>query len=100
MAKAINLTLTRVRDVRYDPDCPRLQRHWDAREPGLGLELYQSGRKSWIYRYTFNFKQRIIKLDSYPEISLEEAREELQARRKVLRGKEETRRQRRPALSA
>lgn len=45
--------------------------HWDALVPGLGLRVYESGRKSWIILYRRNRR----KIGSYPATDLATARE-------------------------
>lgn len=44
--------------------------HWDALVPGLGLRVYESGRKSWIILYRRNRR----KIGSYPATDLATAR--------------------------
>ena len=43
-------------------------------EGTLGIRVGTSGKKSWVYRYHFNGKNRLITLGSYPDVSLAEAR--------------------------
>lgn len=44
--------------------------HWDTLVPGLGLRVYESGRKSWIILYQRNRR----KIGSYPATDLGSAR--------------------------
>lgn len=60
---------------QYDTNGPRIQRRWDTTVPGFGIELFKTGRKSWIYRYRFGGKQRIEKLADAITTPLEEAKE-------------------------
>ncbi len=54
---------------------------------GLYLQVSAYGTKSWIYRFTLNKKKRDMGLGPFPDISLAQAREEAQKRRKqVLAG--------------
>ena len=59
--------LTRKKD-RYEV--------WDT-EPGLGLRIAPSGRKSFVYLYRFEGKPRRMTLGVYPRVSLADAREEV-----------------------
>ncbi len=43
-------------------------------EKGLFIIIRPNGGKWWRYRYTFNGKEKLISLGTYPEISLKEAR--------------------------
>lgn len=75
MGKATRLTQSRAEVLGYKRDGPKIQRYWDVAARGLGLEVFPSGRKSWVFRYTFNSKQRIITLCSSAQRTLEEARD-------------------------
>ncbi|HYN79036.1 MAG TPA: integrase arm-type DNA-binding domain-containing protein [Lamprocystis sp. (in: g-proteobacteria)] len=71
------LKQSKVDGFKYKVGGPRIQRLWDTAEicKGLGLEVFPSGRKSWIFRYTFEGKQRIITLAPCVDRTLEEAQE-------------------------
>jgi integrase len=71
----VNLTATRVDRLKYDPTGAKIQRTWDGQISGLGVEVFSTGRKSWIFRYRIHGKQRIITLGSTTDISLKDARE-------------------------
>ncbi len=58
-------SLTR-KQVRYEA--------WDT-EPGFGLRIAPSGRKSFVYLYRFEGKPRRMTLGVYPRMSLASARE-------------------------
>ncbi|MBF6760183.1 tyrosine-type recombinase/integrase [Acinetobacter baumannii] len=47
----------------------------DKTNNGLFLEIRPTGRKTWIYRYTFNGKQEKLTLGRYPDLSLKDARQ-------------------------
>ena len=49
---------------------------WDT-EPGFGLRIAPSGRKSFIYLYRFEGKPRRMTLGVYPRMSLADARQEV-----------------------
>lgn len=52
---------------------------------GLFLLVTQTGSKLWRFRYSFNGKDALCSLGSYPEVSLLEAREERDRLRKLVR---------------
>jgi integrase len=81
---SMNLTATRVAQLKYDPEGSRIQRLWDARSQGLGIEVFQSGRKSWVFRYRFSGKQKLITLARVDDLNLESAREKAHALRAQL----------------
>ena len=56
----------RAKDARYEA--------WDT-EPGFGLRVAPTGRKSFVYLYRFEGKPRRLTLGVYPRISLADARE-------------------------
>lgn len=58
----------RAKNTRYEV--------WDT-EPGFGLRIAPSGRKSFIYLYRFNGKPRRLTLGVYPRMSLADAREQV-----------------------
>lgn len=84
---AINLTTTRIRGFKYDLAGSRIQRKWDAQVPGLGIEIFQTGRKSWLFRYKLAGKQFIIKIGDVVDLDLYAAREKaLSLRKQVQEG--------------
>ena len=56
----------RAKDARYEV--------WDT-EPGFGLRIAPTGRKSFVYLYRFEGKPRRLTLGVYPRISLADSRE-------------------------
>ncbi len=56
----------RAQEARYEV--------WDT-EPGFGLRVAPTGRKSFVYLYRFKGKPRRLTLGVYPRISLADARE-------------------------
>lgn len=65
------LTTTKIN--RFKPT-PKLQRHLDS--DGLYLEVSPSGSKNWRYRYkNYSGSWTMKSIGSYPQISLERARE-------------------------
>ena len=65
------LTDSRVRSLK--PNTARYE-VWDT-EPGFGLRIAPTGRKSFVYLYRFEGKARRFTLGSYPRTSLSDARE-------------------------
>ncbi|WP_025324474.1 tyrosine-type recombinase/integrase [Deferrisoma camini] len=50
-------------------------RRYEVREPGgLGLWVYPSGRKTWMYTYTVGGRKFRLKIGEYPRVGLAEAR--------------------------
>ena len=70
-SKRKRLTDARIRSLR--PEKNRVE-VWDT-EPGFGLRIAPTGRKSFIYLYRFEGKPRRLTLGVYPRISLADARE-------------------------
>jgi len=76
--------------------------YFDKQYPGLILRVSCGGRKTWCYVYRVNGKQRRMKLDLYPVMSVAEAHEAWRkARDLVSAGRDpmEERKQDRPATS-
>jgi integrase len=71
---AVNLTATRIDRIKYDSNGSKIQRTWDTEVAGLGVEVFLSGRKAWIFRYRLHGKQRIITLARVSDLSLDDAR--------------------------
>lgn len=71
----VNLTATRIDRLKHNPKGAKIQRTWDKQIPGLGVELFQTGKKSWVFRYRIYGKQRIITLGRVADIPLKEVRE-------------------------
>lgn len=46
----------------------------DKLNNGLFIDIKATGRKTWMYRYTFDKKKEKMILGRYPEISLKDAR--------------------------
>lgn len=46
---------------------------WETNGKGFGIRVAPSGRKSWIYQYRFDGKNRKMTLGTYPAISLKKA---------------------------
>ncbi|HYQ71565.1 MAG TPA: integrase family protein [Gammaproteobacteria bacterium] len=83
----INLTPTRITNLRYDDSGAAIQRLWDSQVPGLGIEVYKSQRKSFIFRYRIHNKQRIIKIGDVVDYDIDQIRDiALANRKKVIEG--------------
>lgn len=78
----------RLTDARIRSLKPRTERYeaWDT-EPGFGLRVAPTGRKTFIFLYRFKGTSRRYTMGVYPRMSLAEAREELaRARRRSAAG--------------
>ena len=84
MGTGRRLTQAAADGLRYKVGGAKIQRLWDTEARGLGLEAFPSGRKSWVFRYTFDGKQRIITLAPCADRTLEEARNLVREHRKAL----------------
>jgi len=73
------LTATAVRNAKPGPKTRKL---YDAR--GLYLEVSPRGGKWWRFKYRFGGKEKRISLGVYPDVSLSDAREKLQAARTLV----------------
>ena len=51
---------------------------------GLFLFVTPAGGKCWRFKYRFNGKEKLLALDTYPEVSLADAREKRDAARKQI----------------
>ncbi len=69
-------TRKRLTDARIRSQKPKQERFevWDT-EPGFGLRVAPTGRKSFVYLYRFEGNPRRLTLGVYPRISLADARE-------------------------
>ena len=79
---------TRLTDARIRSLKAKTERFevWDT-EPGFGLRVAPTGRKSFIYLYRFEGKPRRLTIGVYPRISLADAREAVAiANRKISEG--------------
>lgn len=73
------LTDTAVKNAKPGPKRKRLR---DDR--GLFLEISPSGGKWWRFRYTFQGKENMLSLGTYPEVTLAEAREKREVTRRLI----------------
>lgn len=68
--------------VRNAKPGPRLQKLSDGR--GLQLHISPTGSRLWRWAYRFDGKQKLMALGVYPDISLAQARQAVDAARKLL----------------
>nr|WP_314360694.1 Arm DNA-binding domain-containing protein [uncultured Achromobacter sp.] len=66
--------------VRNAKSGPRLQKLSDGR--GLQLHISPTGSTLWRWAYRFDGKQKLMALDVYPDISLAQAHQAVDAARK------------------
>lgn len=64
------LTDTAIRGAK---PAPKPQKFFDGN--GLFLFVAPSGVKSWRVKYPFQGREKLLTLDTYPQLSLKEARE-------------------------
>lgn len=81
----VNFTPTRVDRFKYDSSGSKIQRHWDAEIGGLGVEVFPSGKKTWIFRYRIHGKQRIITISPISDKRLDDVRELITGYRNMVR---------------
>jgi Arm DNA-binding domain len=72
----ITRTLTDAAVARLKPPAEGQIDYFDQQYPGLALRVSPS-RKTWNYVYRFRGKQRRLKLDIYPAMSVAEAHDAL-----------------------
>lgn len=82
----MKLTAKAVEKLRHNPAKGRQEDIKDDGTPGLYLRLYQTGRKSWIYRYKLRGKVRILTLGDCKQMGLAEARKEARKAHDQVRG--------------
>ncbi len=68
-------TFMKLNDTKIKKAKPirKLQKLFDG--GGLYLEILPTGSKKWRYKYSYLGKEKNITLGSYPEVSLQEARD-------------------------
>ena len=74
------LTVAKLRAIKPSG---KIERHHDSK--GLYLETSKAGGKYWRWKYTFEGKEKRLSLGAWPDVSLEEAREQRDAFRKLLK---------------
>ena len=75
LAAYLKLTATKIKNISYDQNGPAKQRHWDEACPGLALEIFKTGKKSFIYRYRLNGKQKFLTIGDVLITDLDYARD-------------------------
>jgi integrase len=76
------MTERRIEDLRFDPDGPSRQIHFDKSFPGFGVRLYPSGRKSYVLQYGEARRRKLLTLGTVGVLTLSQAR--TQARRHLV----------------
>ena len=66
------LTDAQLRRIKANPNKKTPDKYSDTN--GLQLHVFPTGRKTWIYAYRYQNKQRSLTLGSYPDLSLADAR--------------------------
>ena len=47
---------------------------WDTNTAGLGIRVTKKGKKSWVFRYSIDGRDRRLTIDAYPSMDLTAAR--------------------------
>ncbi|ENU27962.1 tyrosine-type recombinase/integrase [Acinetobacter modestus] len=76
------LTDAQLRRIKANPNKKTPDKYSDTN--GLQLHVFPTGRKTWIYAYRYQNKQRSLTLGSYPDLSLADARIKLSEAKKTL----------------
>ncbi len=69
------LTLPVVKRARFRQGGPSRQIIFDSEYSGLGMRLYPSGRKSWVFQYGPPHRRRLMVLGRLPSMTIAGARE-------------------------
>ncbi|KTC93371.1 tyrosine-type recombinase/integrase [Legionella cincinnatiensis] len=76
-----------LKDVQIRNAKPREKQYKLFDERGLFLIVTPKGKKWWRFRYAFDGKEKLLSLGTYPDVSLEKARERRETARKLLADK-------------
>lgn len=76
-----------LKDVQIRNAKPREKQYKLFDERGLFLIITPKGKKWWRFRYAFDGKEKLLSLGTYPDVSLEKARERRETARKLLADK-------------
>jgi len=71
-------------DLRIKSLKPQEKRFREPDSDGLYLEVTPTGKKHWLFRYTYDGKRNWVKVGEYPLTSLQEAREKRNGLKKDL----------------
>ena len=74
------LTVAKLRAIK---PIGKIERYHDSK--GLYLEVSKAGGKYWRWKYTFEGKEKRLSLGAWPDVSLEDVREQRDAFRKLLK---------------
>jgi hypothetical protein len=78
--ESLMLTDAQLRRIKANPNKKTPDKYSDTN--GLQLHVFPTGRKTWIYAYRYQNKQRSLTLGSYPDLSLADARIKLSEAKK------------------
>lgn len=76
-----------LKDTRIRNAKPREKQYKIFDERGLFLIVTPKGKKWWRFRYAFDGKEKLLSLGTYPDVSLEQAREQREIARKLVADK-------------
>lgn len=76
-----------LKDVQIRNAKPREKQYKLFDERGLFLIITPKGKKWWRFRYSFDGKEKLLSFGTYPDVSLEKAREHRETARKLVADK-------------
>lgn len=76
-----------LKDVQIRNAKPREKQYKLFDERGLFLIITPKGKKWWRFRYAFDGKEKLLSFGTYPDVSLEKARERRETARKLVADK-------------
>ena len=74
-----------VEQAKHREDGPLRQILFDDHDTGLGLRLYESGKKSWVFQYGPRSRRRLKVLGRVPSMTVAQARDAARSQRELLR---------------
>ena len=73
-----------LKDLHVRTAKPREKPYKLFDERGLFVIINPTGKKWWRFRYSFNGKEKLLSLGTYPDVSLDDARQRREEARKLL----------------
>lgn len=76
--------LNKLKDIEVKTSKPKSKVYYLADGGGLRLQVKANGSKVWVYRFNFNGQSKETTFQTYPTISLKEAREKRDQYKKMI----------------
>jgi hypothetical protein len=73
------LTKRIIESMSYQGDGKNRDIRWDEEQPGMGVRIYPSGKKSFVLFYRINGRQRFMTLGPCGDLTLKLARNKARA---------------------